>query len=474
MHSLIASNQSAFIKGRNLVDGVVVVNEVVDSAKKLGKECLIFKVDFEKAYDSVDWGFLEYMLRRFGFCEVWIGWMKACVFGGNLLVLVNGSPTGEINIQRGLKQGDPLAPFLFLLVAEGFGGSMRRAGELNLFKGFSICREGPTISHLQYADDTLCIGEASVDNLWTMKALLRGFELASGLKVNFWKSCLIGINVGDSFMDMACTFLNCIRGGLPFKYLGLPVGANPRRLSTWVPLLEKIRKKLNNWGNKHISLGGRVVLINSVLNSIPIFYLSYMKMSVQVIKKVTRIQREFLWGGVNGGKKLSWIKWKVVCQEKKNGVLENWLAEAIERRLGNGMQIRFWIDLWLGDTPLCAKFPRLFSISLQKHACVREMIVETEADPCFWNFQWRRTLFQWEEETVSQLMVLLDRVTLSNEADLWRWLLDPEGCFSVKSAFALLSRELVVGPMLSPFELKIFIRFGKVWHHPRCGNCDAA
>ncbi|MCI14793.1 LINE-1 reverse transcriptase like, partial [Trifolium medium] len=138
MHPLIALNQSAFIKGRNLVDGVLVVNEVVDLAKRTGKECLIFKVNFEKAYDSVEWGFLEYMLRRFGFCEVWIGWMKACVFGGSLSVLVNGSPTGEIDIQRGLKQGDPLAPFLFLLVAEGFGGAMRREGDLNLFRGYSI------------------------------------------------------------------------------------------------------------------------------------------------------------------------------------------------------------------------------------------------------------------------------------------------------------------------------------------------
>jgi hypothetical protein len=152
-----------------------------------------------------------------------------------------------------------------------------------------------------------------------MKALLRGFELASGLKVNFWKSCLIGVNVDDNFMEMACAFLNCIRGGILFKYLGLPVGANPRRMSTWDPLVDKIRKKLNSWGNRHISHGGRVVLINSVLNSISVFYLSLLKMSVQVIKKAIRIQREFLWDGVNGGRKLSWIKWRVVCQEKKNG-----------------------------------------------------------------------------------------------------------------------------------------------------------
>jgi hypothetical protein len=103
MDPIIASNQSAFLKGRNLVDGVVVVNEVVEAAKKKRKDCLIFKVDFEKAYDSVEWGFLEYMLHRFGFCEKWIQWIQACVFAGSLSVLVNGSPTFEINIQRGLK-----------------------------------------------------------------------------------------------------------------------------------------------------------------------------------------------------------------------------------------------------------------------------------------------------------------------------------------------------------------------------------
>jgi hypothetical protein len=75
------------------------------------------------------------MLRRFGFSDVWIGWIRACVFGGNLSVLVNGNPTREINIQRGFKQGDPLAPFLFLLVAGGFGGVMFKAKDLGLFKG---------------------------------------------------------------------------------------------------------------------------------------------------------------------------------------------------------------------------------------------------------------------------------------------------------------------------------------------------
>jgi hypothetical protein len=110
-------------------------------------------------------------------------------------ILVNGSPTEEINIHRGLKQGDPLAPLLFLLVAEGFSGVMRNVVSLKLFEGFEFRRNGLEVSHLQYADDTLCIGKAMVDNPWTLKAVLRGFEMVTGLMINFFKSCLIGVNV---------------------------------------------------------------------------------------------------------------------------------------------------------------------------------------------------------------------------------------------------------------------------------------
>jgi len=321
MNSIISQSQSAFLKGRNLVDGVVVVNEIVDFARKMKRQCLILKVDFEKAYDSVDWGFLEYMMGRVGICAKWVAWMKACVFGGSMSILVNGCPTVEIDIQRGLKQGDPLAPFLFLLVAEGFSGVTRNAVSRNLFKGFKIKNEGMGISHLQYADDTLCIGEATVDNLWTLKAVLRGFEMASGLKVHFYKSCLMGINVPTEFMNMACDFLNCSEGLLPFKYLGLPVGANPLKLATWEPLLEQLTRKLHSWGNKYVSLGGRIVLLNAVLNAIPIFYLSFLKMPVKVWRKIVKIQRDFLWGGARGGRKLCWVKWKVVCQPRSNGGL---------------------------------------------------------------------------------------------------------------------------------------------------------
>ena len=109
-------------------------------------------------------GFLEYMMARVGMRAKWMVWMKAYIFGWSMPILVNGSPTVEIDIQRRLKQGDPLALFILLLVAEYFSGVMRNVVNRNLFNGFKIKNEGMGISHLQFADNTLCIGKASVDN----------------------------------------------------------------------------------------------------------------------------------------------------------------------------------------------------------------------------------------------------------------------------------------------------------------------
>ncbi|MCI27325.1 putative non-LTR retroelement reverse transcriptase, partial [Trifolium medium] len=127
-----------------------------------------------------------------------------------------------------------------------------------------------------------------------------------------------------------------------------------------------------------------------------------------------------------------------VCIEARS-----WIEEAIVRRLGNGVLTRFWTDKWLGESPLCVQFPRLYSLSLHKLATVAEMVTVSVDNIRVWNLQWRRNLFQWEEDEVSHLVVLLDNVVLSNEEDSWRWVLDPEGCFSVKSTFVMFSREIV-------------------------------
>lgn len=162
--SLISPTRSTFIANRQILDRVLAISKIVDLAKKRGDDCLILKVDFEKAYDSVNWGFIKYLLTRMGFCDKWLGWMPACVFKGYVLVLINGSTSEEVRLEKGLRKGDPLAPFLFLIVTEGLSILMDRAVELGRYSGYSF-QESYCISHLQYANDTLLASKVSFDNL---------------------------------------------------------------------------------------------------------------------------------------------------------------------------------------------------------------------------------------------------------------------------------------------------------------------
>lgn len=132
---VISDSRSTFIKGRQILDGILVAIEVVDEARKHKKELLLFKVDFEKAYDSIDWRYLVSVMLKMGFPTLWRKWIKEWIGTASASVLVNGSPTDEFYLERGLRQGEPLSPFLFLLAAEGFHVLMESLSANHLFTG---------------------------------------------------------------------------------------------------------------------------------------------------------------------------------------------------------------------------------------------------------------------------------------------------------------------------------------------------
>jgi hypothetical protein len=176
--SVISEAQTAFVRDRQILDGILIANEVVDEARKYKKELLLFKGDFEKAYDSVDWGYLDAVLGKMEFPPLWRKWMRECVCTAKASVLVNGSPTDEFPLERGLRQGDPLSPFLFLLAAEGLNVMMRAMVAGNQFAGYSVGgQDAVIVSHLQFADDTLLVGGKS----WANVRALRG---ARAIRVN--------------------------------------------------------------------------------------------------------------------------------------------------------------------------------------------------------------------------------------------------------------------------------------------------
>lgn len=261
------------------------------------------------------------MMSRMGFDNKWIGWIKGCIESTSVSVLVNGSQTPDFHTKKGLRQRDPLAPFLFLLVAEGLNGMMRQAVELNLFESFSVGSTGVEISLLQFADDTPFVGKPSMQIVLVMKSALRCFEIMSGLKVNFAKSKLAGISMERGETQRFAVMLNCLTMEVPFVYLGMQVGANPRKIISWEPVLQRLRKRLATWKNRSLSFGGKLCLLRSVLTSIPLFYLSFFKMSKSVAKECQKLQMKFLWGDGGDARKIAWVKWEKVCQPKEEGGL---------------------------------------------------------------------------------------------------------------------------------------------------------
>jgi len=182
------------------------------------------------------------------------------------------------------------------VIAEGLNGIVRHSLKERLLTGLKFGRDEIELAILQFADDTVFLCEDSYSNVVTLKAILRGFEVISGLKINFYKSKLAGINVLSHNMACYRKTLNCVQMSTPFKYLGLEVGGNPRRKKFWDPVVNNLKARLNVWKGRFLSMAGRICLIKSVLTAVPLYYLSLFRVLVAVCKSITRIQRAFLWG----------------------------------------------------------------------------------------------------------------------------------------------------------------------------------
>ncbi|GLT38106.1 hypothetical protein SLA2020_123730 [Shorea laevis] len=244
MSEIISETQSAFVGERQLVDSVLTLNEVVDEVRNMKKLAFVFKANFQKAYDCVNWSYLDWMMASFGFGAKWKEWIMECLSTVRVSVLVNGSPTKEFAMEKGLRQGDLLSPFLFLMVVEGLHGLVKIAENEGLLHGVEIGKRGLTVSLLQFADDTVILGSADSENILMVKTILRWFELMSGLRINFSKSSVYGFNVSERWVRGAAGILRCGVGVTPFIYLGMPIGGNPRSKKFWDPVVRKFRAKL--------------------------------------------------------------------------------------------------------------------------------------------------------------------------------------------------------------------------------------
>ena len=316
MPLIVSPFQGAFVAKRQILDGVLIANELIDSRKRSKVDGFLLKIDLEKAYDHVDWNFVDYMLLKFGFGETWLRWMHECISTTSFSVLVNGSPSKLFKISRGIRQGDPLSPFLFTIVVEALSSLLVKAREMGVISGFVASRNGEVITHLQFADDTILFSSTKREEIMALKRILRCFQLVSGLKVNIFKSLLVGVGCSEETTQSLAAMLHCKWGRLPLLYLGLPIGVKSRSKSLWDPVIHKFEKKLSSWKRQYLSLGGRITLIKDCLSNIPVYYMSLFKMPKAVVERLDRICRNFLWEDKSNKKNMHLMKWSEVIKPK--------------------------------------------------------------------------------------------------------------------------------------------------------------
>jgi hypothetical protein len=345
-------------------------------------------------------------------------------------VLVNGSPNGFFSSSRGLRQGDPLSPLLFVFVMEALSHMITAAVSGGLLDGFKV--GNASFSHLLFADDTLILCDASSSKLRYWRSLFLLFEAVSGLKVNLAKSSLIPM--GDVVqVGSLADILGCEVASLPVKYLGLPLGASYKSTRIWDGVIEKVENRLVSWKMLYLSKGGRVTLIKNTLSNLPTYYMSLFPIPACVAARIEKLQQDFLWGDMGVEFKYHLVSWARVCTPISKGglgirslvlfnraLLGNWLwrfgmerdawwrvvvgskfgslwggwcsrefagafgvglwkyirkgwetfSRFLRYEVGDGSRTRFWHDLWCGDTVLKEVFPDLYGIARVKDALV--------------------------------------------------------------------------------------------------------
>ncbi|XP_062100654.1 uncharacterized protein LOC133806581 [Humulus lupulus] len=320
---VIYDEQSAFLPGRLITDNSMIGFECVNHLKRCVKSktgAFALKLDMSKAYDRVEWSFLCSLMRKLGFHEKLISLVLACISSVDYSFNLNGEILGKIIPGRGLRQGDPLSPFLFLICAEGLSALVQRDCVNGTLSGLSCGRIGPQVSHLLFAGDSLFFFKASVCACHRFKQLLNWYGKASGQLVNFSKSAMCfssRISSGDA-VDMA-SILGVLVVVFHEKYLGLPYYAGQSKKGLFQSLKDCIWNKLFSWKSRSFSAAGKEVLIKFFIQSIPAYSLNLFKLPASFIKEIHRLCARFWWGGNVDKQKLHWCTWERLCWHKSDG-----------------------------------------------------------------------------------------------------------------------------------------------------------
>ena len=240
MPNLISEHQSAFLSDKLISDNILVAFETLHYMRNHNKGksgFMTLKLDISKAYDRVEWEYMEKVMIKMGFHARWVQLMMMCITTASYSVLINGEPHGHITPTRGLCQGDPLSPYFFLICTEGLHGLIRKAAHSGDIRGVSLCRNGPRITHLFFADDSLLFSRARKKECQSLLEVLAKYERASRQQINRTKTTIFFSKPTNADTQITIQNLFGVNAVQHYeKYLGLPslVDRNKKESFTYI------------------------------------------------------------------------------------------------------------------------------------------------------------------------------------------------------------------------------------------------
>jgi hypothetical protein len=321
---IISPEQSAFVSGRLISDNVLVAFETLHTmaTRVSGKEgYMALKLDMSKAYDRMEWDFLEAMLRKLGFADPWVNLLMKCVRTVTYSILINGRPYGRIVPSRGLRQGDPLSPYLFILCAEALSSLIRSSERDGGIIGVPISRGGTRIHHLFFADDSLLFCKANLREWRHIEEILERYERALG-QINREKTSIFFSK--NTSLEAKEGILSRVGAGhiQHFeRYLGLPALIGRSRISSFNHIKGRIWAKLNGWKEKFLTHAGKEILLKAMIQAIPTYTMSIFCLPKTLTKEINSLMGKFWWSFKDNTNKIAWMSWKRMGRSKEFGGL---------------------------------------------------------------------------------------------------------------------------------------------------------
>lgn len=493
LHLLIGPSQCSFVPKCQSHDNIIVAWEIFHSMrqKKGKKGWMAIKIDLEKAYDRLKWDFVRDTLEDIGFPKNIVDLIWYCISTPRMRLVWNGEDLEEFRPARGIRQGDPLSPYLFVLCIERLFQLIEVTVSNNHWCPIQIARKGHKISHLAFANDLILFAEASLEQARIIQMILHNFCTSSGQKVSNDKTRIyFSKNVGWNVRSEISNELDFNMTEDLGKYLGVPIFHKRVNKGTFNFVLDKVNQRLSSWKAKTLSFAGRVTLAKSVIQALPTYVMQSCLLPKSTCDEIDRLCRAFIWGDTPNQRRMHHLSWSQICRSKKNGglglrssrdvnavfmmksawnlcnsptslwvqlvrgkyncgregfpkvdvnkpgsnlwkgICQNWdsFRNSLIWSMGNGEQINFWTDNWVPKVG-----PLVDHIDLDLDVGIRLHKVSVYVNP----------QGNWDMSTLEHLIPneMIRKISniipprIINEEDRIAWGPSPDGTFSAKSAY---------------------------------------